>query len=1046
MKWFLVGSVCLFCSATWVRADAGAEYYNAGITALDNQQYADAAKAFQTIIDSYPTFQNIDEAHILAGQAYLFGQQYPQAVAALQSEAAANAKPDYRAQALFLTALAQFSLAQKNTTPAVGTTPPKVDTAGFTTDVATLSTLIDFIAANPSPDNKTFLEQALYYRSLANYEIDKYDPAAADLVKLTTDPAYGQSLSLPDYYLQLGDIYAVLASNAADAKKNPNGADAAAVQAAAAKAGAAFDQAINDPNALVQANEASMAKAQVYSLLAQLDNSSDSYQKALDAYRKVRRKADLIPAQQQRIDELRKQQQQMAAQLATNPSLRNTLDQIELILVREQGKLEALKKDPDPIIDALIGIAESYVSITGPDGKKESDEARTILHRLLAHAQLTDDQKQVVDFYVLFSYVLGGQTDKADAALTTYLAQHASDPQADFISYQIAQELMKRKDYAGALKSAQRSIHDFPKGRYVADAVLLESRALTALGRNDESNQVVEDFLKNNPNSPQAYGMILTRAANESAEKNNTAALADYGKVKDATAAGAETQAGADAGYIQTLQRLQRFDDVIAEAKNYETKYKDGKALPVVMLFAAQALDAKHDPGAVVALQDVARKFPQDPVVAPIALFYVVDIYRRAGNLTLMTQAAKDLKAACPTAYPQILLADDAVSDALQKEKKFDDAAALYEPLTKASDSAIAAEAQNKIGDVQFAHAKTLHYQSLPPDQRPDAEKVLAAAEQAWLGTLKNSPDEINAVGNAIEGLVNVASLRRSWGILKDDTDYEPYLSQVSEGLTSPDMKARFEMAKAGLVFVVKNGATQYPAALDRYKKVIAANPGLRLTRQEADQFGELLLSAKDYDGAQKVYQDLLDNSASNDDAALAVAYYGLGAVAVAQNNLPEAKDYFQKMEGLRNGAAWSKHLNDANFGIAMADENSANTADVDKAKAIYGQLMISIQAGALIQAKSLLGYGRILEKEGFALKPAPQGPNEYAVHYYLQSSRFYSTATPEQSAEGLYYAGQVYDKAGDKASAKKQYDVILSTYKDLAPDWAAKAQAAEGQ
>ena len=93
-----------------------------------------------------------------------------------------------------------------------------------------------------------------------------------------------------------------------------------------------------------------------------------------------------------------------------------------------------------------------------------------------------------------------------------------------------------------------------------------------------------------------------------------------------------------------------------------------------------------------------------------------------------------------------------------------------------------------------------------------------------------------------------------------------------------------------------------------------------------------------------------------------------------------------------------------------------------------------------------MLGYGRILDKAGNGLKPEPQGPNESAVHYFQQPDVFFKTATPEQSAEGLYLAGQVYDKAGDKANAKKQYDAIIATYKTSAPDWADKAQKAEGQ
>ena len=80
---------------------------------------------------------------------------------------------------------------------------------------------------------------------------------------------------------------------------------------------------------------------------------------------------------------------------------------------------------------------------------------------------------------MLYSYVLGGQTDQADKALTDYLSKHADDPQADSISYQIAAKLLERKDYNGALKQADRSLKDFPSGKYVADAITIKAQALT---------------------------------------------------------------------------------------------------------------------------------------------------------------------------------------------------------------------------------------------------------------------------------------------------------------------------------------------------------------------------------------------------------------------------------------------------------------------------------------------------------------------------------------------------------------------------------------
>jgi tetratricopeptide (TPR) repeat protein len=1067
-------------SVTGVRGDTAADLFNTGVSALNNEQYADAAKAFQTIITSYPTFQDVDTVHLLAGRAYFYAKDYSSALTALQKEAAPEAKPQFHAEGLFLTGLSQFYAAQDKTTAA------NVDTSGYQSTVATFTDLVNFIQKNPTPDNKNFLEQALYFRSLADYEVNKYDDAISDLTTLTTDPQFAQSLSRSDYFLQLGDIYSIQTSDAVGDKK----ALPETVTALAAKATTALDAVISDPNAIVQANDASLAKAQVQVMLAELDNnSSDGYQKALDTYRQVKRKADLVAAQTQRLKDLRALAAKIAQQNALNHTGGGAGNQLEFVINRLQGKLDQLQSpdSPDPIIDALIGIADCYINITGPGGKKESDEARTILHRLVAHAKLTPDQQKKVDFDVLFSYVLGGQTDKATKALSDYLTKHAGDPNADSLSLQIGEELFKRKNYDGALSAAQKSISDFPQGRYVADAYTLEARALSALHRTDDSKKIIDNFLQSNPNSPQAYAMLITRAANEEADSDLAAAMADFGKVKDAAAAGAEIQAGAYASYIQVLQKLGKNDEVVAEAKKYEAKYPQGKNLNIVMLFAAQAMMAKGDPGAVVALQDVALKFPQDPIVTPIALYSVVLAYQKAGNMTLMLQAAKDLQATCPEAYSQILLADDAVSDVLQKQRPpaFDDAAALYEPLTKASDPGVAASAQNKLADVRFAQAKGIHYQSLQPEQRPMAQKILGQAESAYLATLQNWPTQIDAVGDAFDGLINVAQRNRSWGIFKDDSDLENYLSDLGKQFSAPDMLAHFEMAKAGLVFVLKNGAAQYPAALDRFRKVAAANPGLRLTRQETDHFGELLLAAKDYDGAQKVYQDLLDNTQATDAPSLASAYYGLGAVAFSQDKFPEARDNFTKLKALPNGAAWFKHINDVNYDLAYIEEQSGTPADLAAAKQAYAAMMTNMSAGAVIQTKALVGYGRILEKAGFTLKPAPQGPNEYAVHYYQQPNLMFFTATPEQSAEGLYRAGEAYERdlpvaqadlakatadlnkaatddekkraqaeitnaqarlSTDKANANKQYDTLTATYKDTAPDWVAKAQAAETQ
>ncbi len=223
---------------------------------------------------------------------------------------------------------------------------------------------------------------------------------------------------------------------------------------------------------------------------------------------------------------------------------------------------------------------------------------------------------------------------------------------------------------------------------------------------------------------------------------------------------------------------------------------------------------------------------------------------------------------------------------------------------------------------------------------------------------------------------------------------------------------------------------------------MLTANPNLALTRQESDHLGELSLATKDYTTATDVYTKLLNNASPTDPTARGFAYYGLGAAAMGQNDLPKAKEWFVKLKQTPSNGLWHPHIQDAKYGIARADELSGSQADLDEAKATYGALM-QATGNVQLQAEGFLGYGRLLEKAGFGLKPATAGTNETALFYYLEPNLLYGPSVPLQSAEGLYRAGQLYDKAGDKANAKAQYDLLIKTYDATAPEWSAKAKAA---
>jgi hypothetical protein len=150
-------------------------------------------------------------------------------------------------------------------------------------------------------------------------------------------------------------------------------------------------------------------------------------------------------------------------------------------------------------------------------------------------------------------------------------------------------------------------------------------------------------------------------------------------------------------------------------------------------------------------------------------------------------------------------------------------------------------------------------------------------------------------------------------------------------------------------------------------------------------------------------------------------------------------------MKKLNGGAAWHPHILDAEYGLAWAAEQTGEAGELDAAKRTYAMIMQAPQASVDLQAKAMLGYGRILQKEGHTVAPAVPGTIEYATHYFQQVDTIYGPAVPEQSAEGLFHAGQLFDKAGNHAQALKQYQSIETNYKTTAPDWAAKAEAAMG-
>jgi outer membrane protein assembly factor BamD (BamD/ComL family) len=123
-----------------VRGDAN-ELYNQANAAMAAQQYDVAAKAYDGIITGYPTFTYIDDVRLQIGQAYLYSGKFTEAIDRLSKELTSKTHPEFKGQAQYFTALAQFSLGQKSN-----------DKAAFGQAITTLTSLIDDLSKAPSSE------------------------------------------------------------------------------------------------------------------------------------------------------------------------------------------------------------------------------------------------------------------------------------------------------------------------------------------------------------------------------------------------------------------------------------------------------------------------------------------------------------------------------------------------------------------------------------------------------------------------------------------------------------------------------------------------------------------------------------------------------------------------------------------------------------------------------------------------------------------------------------------------------------------------------
>lgn len=960
-----------------LRAGPADDLFKTGNDFYAAEDYAKAIESYQKIVTSYASASIINDVKLQLGLAYLYSGKYAEAVDALSKLTDKGIPPEIRERAFFYIGQAQLSLA--------GTLQgdEKARQAKLSASVASFTEQINGFAKSD------FREDAFYNRALANFFLGKFDDAEKDFNTLISE--FSSSVNKADYVFWLARTHGARATKALTDKKRTE------AETWAAKSKEVYAR-ITDADSLIVANDARLESAELDFYLAE----KEGYAKAIAEYNKVRRRDDLLPGQKAKIDGIRAKIAD--AGRAGNKALSESLSRLR---TREQSRLVDLESRVDSAIKAAIRKAQCYVLL----GKY--DEARVILHRLKPYVTDEGDKKDV-GFQTILAYALQKQVDKANAGLDTYLKEFPGDADADIISFQIGNTFMGEKQYQEAYDQYARSLRDFPKGKYADQATMRQASAMSSLGEMDKAIAILTDFVAKNPKSPSAPEAQFTLGAVQMSVKKYDDAAKNFRAVKD------NPQAGlfAAPAYFQlglALFSAGQLDPALVELKGYVQKYPKEETTGTAALYIGMVLDRKKDPTALQALQDVATKYPNDNSAA-FALNYIASIYKRENKMPEMVAAYEKVYKTFPKSK-EATSARVAVAQYLASQKKYDDAAKMYQELIKGEDKTSGGFAAWGEGDM-WARASREYgaYTRITPDEQKEVRRRLEASEKAYVTLLKDFP-EAKESGHGLQGLLDLALLRGEYGLLAND-QVGKFFTDITAQISDPATKARVQLLQAAVPYEQGRRADAY----GEYKKVLQSNPNVPFTPGDARRYGELLIEHNEADAAIALFTKLQADSDPGDVRTMAEVFYGLGSASLAKKDYPKAKENLEK---LVKQYGWHPKTASAQLGLGQV---AVSLKDNAAAKTYFSSVISSQRAPSELKAQAMIEIGDVFAGEG-QLVPGADKSKPNAAAYYMKAEAYFGDALPEVGAGALWKAGQAYEKANQPAEARKQYEEIKKKY-----------------
>jgi len=975
-------------------------------------KYAEAATAYAQVLKDYPTDAVVPGAQIqLAFSNYFLGK-FDDASAALQKALTGPPLPDELKQ-IAESLAPQILLAKASSLPA-GDAKRK---AAFEEAIKKFTA---YIAAFPkAPD----VESSIYSRAIANYQIGNYDETVKDCeLNISQFPTSG---TLPATKNLLAIALATKGSILLS--KDPAGARDQAF-GFYKRAADILRQIIDNKKDIALFNEANFQLGEILFNQAGFSDEAarpDLYKEALDAYRSIIPREEILAFQQNLVASFPEKRRQ--AILARNQPL---VKQLERDNLRELTKLEELKNKPDQIATATLKMAEIFFQ----QGK--INEARTLLRHVAPFLQSDDEKKRELYFRTM-SYALQNNADKALEGYQAFQAAHKGDDLADNLPVTIGNMLLALSRPQEAIPLFDESLKIYPKGRFTGLSVVSKAAAESRLGQFDSAAKTFQEFLKTNP-PPETAVIAQSGLANVYKDTQKwDDAIAAFKIVKDKFPG---TPQAVEAGYWIAIATQQKGGQ--AEAiPLLETFAKENPGHPYAPLalyaMASAQLATKKTEDGFATLTQIAEKYP-DSQPAPFTYFMRAQIRGGEGKADDVVALMKQFIEKYPKDDKVFFAYDSVAQSKINAGNREEGLAAYIEYVQKYPDSPQAADALNKSADIQRMAAEGLgRYGALSEDERAkwktSLEASIASAEQL----LKQYPDS-QQVALTLRGLLQSQRLLVGAEI-KSPKDAETYFQGLADSAASPKAKSKVLFAMAD--FVSESDPARGLAIMRS-----AYDPAVVYAPEDIDTFGTALLRENKPDEALEVFVKLekdypvpagVSPAATSPliQQAQAVATFGKGRVAQEKGQTAEAGKLFQQLKALY---PWSPKVLEADYGIA---QSLTGEGKLDEAQSLLGGVIRAPTATAELRANSMLLFGDIMvqKKKGAADPKQQRQFLDAAIDNYIKIAQFYG-GVPQAASKGLWLGSQLLEEQAaadpDKKFQAQQLGRARTFYQQIVTDY----------